>query len=66
MPKRAMRRGPTLIEIMFALAILAVLVAIAIPTFVDRRERLKIHDAVADLRTLQTALDIQRHTMTIT
>ena len=60
MPKRATRRGLTLIEILFALAILAVLVAIAIPTFIDRRERLTIHDAVADLRTLQTAMDMYR------
>lgn len=60
MPKRVTRRGLTLIEILFALAILAVLVAIAIPTFIDRRERLKIYDAIADLRTLQAALDMYR------
>lgn len=52
----AARRGFTLIEILLAIAILAVLLAIAVPSYARYLERTKIAAAQIDIITMGTAI----------
>jgi general secretion pathway protein G len=53
-------RGFTLIELMLIVALLAVLAAIALPAYQDYRERIRIAQAVMDIKTLDTVLQNYR------
>lgn len=48
--------GWTLIELMLALVILAVLAALAVPTFAGTMERRRLAEAIADLRTIEAEI----------
>ncbi len=50
-------RGFTLIELLIVVAIIAVLVAIAVPNFLEAQTRSKVSRAKADLRTMATAME---------
>ena len=50
-------RGFTLIELLIVVAIIAILVAIAIPNFLEAQVRAKISRSKADLRTIGMALE---------
>lgn len=50
--------GFTLIELLIVVAIIAILVAIAIPNFLNAQTRAKISRAKSDMHTLRTALEI--------
>lgn len=49
--------GMSLIELMLALAILAVLMTIALPKYADYRERVRVAQAVIEIGELQSAID---------
>jgi general secretion pathway protein G len=48
--------GFTLIEILLVVGIVAVLLLVALPAYVDYRERVRIHQASVDIAALNTAL----------
>jgi general secretion pathway protein G len=48
--------GLTMIELMFAMAILAALVAIALPSYQNYREKARIHEAVTDMAAISMNL----------
>jgi general secretion pathway protein G len=50
--------GFTLVELMLAIAILAVLVAIAVPSYQSYSERIKIQRAETDILLLSAAIDM--------
>jgi len=54
--KQKNNRGFTLIELMIVIAVIAILAAIAIPNFLKYREKAKIADAKAELKTIQTVI----------
>lgn len=53
-------RGFTLIELLIVVAIIAILAAIAVPNFLEAQTRAKNSKAVADMRTMVTALETYR------
>lgn len=57
--ERDFASGVTLLELMFAIAIVGVLAAVAVPTWHARVERLKISTAIADISGIHLA--IQRY-----
>lgn len=53
-------RGFTLIELLIVVAIIAILAAIAVPNFLEAQTRAKNSKAVADMRSMLTALETYR------
>jgi prepilin-type N-terminal cleavage/methylation domain-containing protein len=51
------RRGFTLIELLIVIAIILILIAIALPNFLEAQIRARIAAAKGNLRTIQTALE---------
>jgi type II secretion system protein G len=51
-------RGFTLVEIMVVIAVVGILTAVAIPQFSAYRDKAKIADAIADLKTLQLTIEL--------
>ncbi|MCA9439834.1 MAG: prepilin-type N-terminal cleavage/methylation domain-containing protein [Candidatus Omnitrophica bacterium] len=50
------KRGFTLIELLIVIAIILILIAIALPNFLEAQVRAKVTNANAELRTLETAM----------
>ena len=55
--KQGWRRGFTLIELLIVIAIILILIAIALPNFLEAQLRAKITKARADMRTMSIALE---------
>jgi type II secretion system protein G len=53
-------RGFTLIELLIVVAIIAILAAIALPNFLEAQTRAKVARALADMRTVVTAIESYR------
>jgi type II secretion system protein G len=51
------RRGFTLIELLIVIAIILILIAIALPNFLEAQIRARVTKVRGDLRTVQTALE---------
>lgn len=49
--------GLTLIELLLGVAIVSVLVAVAVPMYADYRERVRVAQAIADLRVLAVLIN---------
>ena len=62
MRRGAMRgeRGFTLIEVMVVVVILSILAAIIVPRIMDRPDKARIVKAQADIRALESALNLYR------
>lgn len=54
--KLALRSGFTVIELLIAMAILAVIVAIALPSYSSYRDRVNVAKAIIDIREIQLAI----------
>ena len=55
-----MRKGFTLIELLIVVAIIAIIAAIAVPNFLEAQVRAKISRCYADMRTVDTALNMYK------
>jgi prepilin-type N-terminal cleavage/methylation domain-containing protein len=51
-----LKRGFTLIELLIVIAIILILIAIALPNFLEAQVRAKVTNANAELRTVETAM----------
>ena len=54
------RKGFTLIELLIVVAIIGILVAIAIPNFLEAQARAKVSTAMADMRNLSPAIEMYK------
>lgn len=54
------QKGFTLIEVMIVVVILSILAAIIVPKIMERPEQARITGAKADIRTLETALNLYK------
>ena len=52
------RKGFTLVEIMIVVAIIGLLAAIAIPNFIQARQRAQTNSCIANLKQLQGAISL--------
>lgn len=59
-PARAAQRGFTLIEVMVVVVILSILAAIVVPRIMDRPDTARITKAQADIRALESALNLYK------
>ncbi|MCG3199068.1 MAG: prepilin-type N-terminal cleavage/methylation domain-containing protein [Candidatus Omnitrophica bacterium] len=57
LPSRLRQSGFTLIELLIVIAIILILIAIALPNFLEAQIRAKVTRVKADLRTVATALE---------
>ena len=57
---RKTQHGFTLIEIMVVVVILAVLGALVVPNIIDKVDQARVTRAKADIRAIETALDLYR------
>jgi prepilin-type N-terminal cleavage/methylation domain-containing protein len=55
-----LRTAFTLIELLIVVAIIAILAAIAVPNFLEAQTRAKVSRAVADMRSIATAIEAYR------
>lgn len=53
-------RAFTLIELLIVVAIIAILAGIAVPNFLEAQTRAKVARVIADMRTMQTAIEMYR------
>ena len=58
--RKPRQRGFTLIEVMVVVVILAILAAVVVPRIMDRPEAARIAKAKADIRAIQSALELYR------
>jgi len=59
-PQHRAPAGFTLIELLIVVAIIAILAAIAVPNFLEAQTRAKVSRAMADMRSLTTAVEAYR------
>lgn len=57
LPRTKNRRGFTLIELLIVIAIILILIAIALPNFLEAQIRAKVTRARTDMRTISIAMD---------
>jgi general secretion pathway protein G len=57
---RARVRGFTVIEIMLVVAVVGVVVALALPAYASHRERVRVAQAVLDIKSIEMALNHHR------
>lgn len=60
LPPRARVSGFTIIEIVLVVAVLAVVLALALPAYASHRERVRIAQAVLDIKGIEAALNAYR------
>jgi prepilin-type N-terminal cleavage/methylation domain-containing protein len=60
MRKRFLSRGFTLIELLIVIAIILILIAIALPNFLEAQVRAKVARTLADMRSTGTAIEAFR------
>lgn len=57
---RQPHRGLTIIEVLLALALVGILVALALPAYQSHRERVRVAEAVIDIKNMDTRLQQYR------
>ncbi len=58
LPRRRVRSGFTLIELVVVIVILAILAAVIVPRFFGRTEDAKVSNAITTVKTLDSAIDM--------
>lgn len=56
MPERPLQAGFSLIEVMIVVALIGTLAAIAVPNYVEYRERAKVAAAIQDIRAVEKSI----------